>query len=39
MAKGLQVFQLESFVVNEDMRIPMSIERAIGLGILDMGTS
>ena len=38
MTKGLQVFQLESFVVNEDMRIPMSIERAIGLGILDITT-
>ena len=38
MAKGLQVFQLESFVVNEDMRIPMAIQRAIELGILDMGT-
>ena len=38
MAKGLPVFELESFVVNEDMRIPMTIERAIELGILDMGT-
>ena len=38
MAKGLQVFRLESFVVNEDMRIPMAIQRAIELGILDMGT-
>ena len=38
MAKRLQVFQLESFVVNEDLRIPMSIERAIGLGILDITT-
>ena len=38
MAKELQVFQLESFVVNEDMRIPMSIERAIELGILEIGT-
>lgn len=38
MAKGLQVFQLESFAVNEDLRIPMSIEQAIELGILDIGT-
>ncbi len=38
MAKRLQVFQLESFVLNEDLRIPMSIERAIGLGILDITT-
>ena len=38
MAKGMPVFRLESFVVNEDMRIPMAIERAIELGILDMGT-
>ena len=37
-AKGLPVFGLESFGVDEDMRIPMAIERAIGLGILDMGT-
>ena len=38
MTKDLQVFRLGSFVVNEDMRIPMSIERAIGLGILDITT-
>ncbi len=38
IAKGLQVFQLESFVVNEDMRIPMTIQRAIELDILDIGT-
>ena len=38
MAKGLQVFRLESFTVNEDMKIPMAIRRAIELGILDMGT-
>ena len=37
-AKGLPVFGLESFGVDADMRIPMAIERAIGLGILDMGT-
>ena len=37
-AKGLPVFGLDSSVVNEDIRIPMSIEQAIGLGILDMGT-
>ena len=38
MAKGLQVLQLESFVVNQEIRIPMAIEQAIGLGILDMTT-
>ncbi len=38
IAKGLQVFQLDSFVVNEDTRIPMTIEQAIGFGILDIGT-
>ena len=38
MTKDLQVFRLGSFVVNEDMRIPMSIERAIGLGILNITT-
>ncbi len=38
MAKGLPVFELESFGVDEDLRIPMPIERAIGLGILDIGT-
>ena len=38
MAKGLQVLQLESFVVNTDIRIPMAIEQAIGFGILDMTT-
>ena len=37
-AKGLPVFGLESFGIDEDMRIPMAIERAIGLSILDMGT-
>ena len=38
MAKGLQVLELESFGVNKDIRIPMAIEQAIGLGILDMTT-
>ena len=38
IAKGLPVFELESFRVDEDLRIPMAIERAIGLGILDMAT-
>ena len=38
IAKGEQVFQLESFALDENTRIPMSIEQAIGLGILDMGT-
>ena len=38
MAKGLQVLQLESFLVNTDIRIPMAIEQAIGLGILDITT-
>ena len=38
MAKGLPVFQLESFEFDEGMRIPMSIEEAIGFGILDMET-
>ena len=37
-AKGEQVFRLESFGVNEDMRIPMALQRAIELGILDMET-
>lgn len=36
--KGLPVFQLDSFVLDEDTSIPMSIQQAIGLGILDMGT-
>ena len=38
MAKGLPVFRLESFTLNENMRIPMPIEQAIQLGILDMET-
>ena len=37
-AKGLPVFQLESFEFDEDMRIPMPIEQAVLLGILDMRT-
>ena len=37
-AKKLPVFELESFELGADMRIPMPIERAIGLGILDIGT-
>ena len=37
-AKGLKVFHLDSFTVNENLRIPMSIAQAIGLGILDMET-
>ena len=37
-ARELPVFELESFGVDEDMRIPMAIEQAIGLGILDMET-
>ena len=35
---GLPVFQLDSFVLDEEISVPMSIERAIGLGILDIGT-
>ena len=38
MAKGVPIFRLESFALGKDMRIPMPIEEAIGLGILDMGT-
>ena len=37
-AKGLRVFELASFGVNEDLRIPMSIQQAIRLDILDMET-
>ena len=36
--KGLPIFRLESFVLNENMRIPMSTEQAIQLGILDIRT-
>ena len=38
MAKGLPVFGLESFALEKNMEIPMPIEQAIGLGILDMRT-
>ena len=38
IAKGLPIFKIESFVVNEHIRIPISIEEAIGLGILDIRT-
>ena len=38
MAKGLPFFRLGSFVMNEDMKIPMKIAEAIGLGILDTKT-
>ena len=38
MAQGLPVFQLEAFELDKEMRIAMSIERAIGLGIMDIGT-
>ena len=37
-AKGLPVFELKFFKLDQDMEIPMSIEQAIGLGILDMQT-
>ena len=37
-AKGLPIFEIESFVINEDLKIPMSIEQAIGLDILDIKT-
>ena len=36
--KGLPIFQLDSFVLDEDTRIPMSIAQAIRLGVLDAGT-
>ena len=36
--KGVPMFRLEAFELDADMRIPMSIEHAIGLGILDMET-
>ena len=38
IANGLPVFRLESFAFDEYIRIPMSIEQAIQIGILDMGT-
>ena len=37
-AKEQPVFRLESFELDKDMRIPMSIEQAVRLDILDMGT-
>ena len=37
IAKELPVFQLESFALDENTRIPMSIEQAIRFGILDIG--
>ena len=36
--KGLPVFELDTFVLNEDMKIPMSMIQAIALGILDTST-
>ena len=38
IAKGLPVFQLESFVPGEDIRVPMPVKQAIQLGILDTET-
>ena len=38
IANGLPIFRLESFELDSTMRIPMSIEQAIRLGILDMRT-
>ena len=37
-AKGLPFFRPDAFVMNEDMKIPMKIAEAIGLGILDTKT-
>ncbi len=37
-AKGLPVFPLESFQMNEDLKVPMSMAQAIALGILDTET-
>lgn len=39
MAKGLPVFRLESFALDENMRIPMPIEQAIRFGILDIASA
>ena len=36
--EGLSVFQLDSFVLDEDTSIPMSIQQAIRLGILNAET-
>ena len=38
MAQGLPVFRLDTFVINEDMKIPMGMPEAMGLGILDPKT-
>ena len=38
MARGLPIFQLESFELDKNVRIPMPIEQAIRFGILDMET-
>ena len=38
MAKGLAFFSLPTFVINEDMEIPMSISQAIAFGIFDTET-
>ena len=38
VAKGLPTFRLESFEADKDMRIPMSMDQAIQIGILDVET-
>ena len=38
-AKGLPVFPLYSFALNEDLKILMPMAQAIALGILDIGTA
>ena len=38
IALELPIFQFDSFLLGEDTSIPMSIQQAIELGILDMGT-
>lgn len=38
MEKGLPVIELSDFTVNEEMKIPMRMEQAIRLGILDVAT-
>ena len=37
-ARGLEVFHLETFELDKNIRIPMPIEQAIRFGILDMET-
>ena len=37
-AKGLHFFRLDSFVVNEELKIPMGLAEAIKLGIFDTKT-